>query len=52
MVPARPPANPSAETLVWRPDEREELTGSGVCWDAVYSKPITNDGANFKAKSD
>jgi hypothetical protein len=27
-------------------------TGGGVCWDAVYTKPITNDAANFKAKSD
>ena len=26
--------------------------GSGACWDAVYTKPIANDAANFKAKSD
>ena len=35
------------------PPVRVQLsTGSGGCWEAVYSQPITNNAANFKAKSD
>src|SRR5207249_1348214 len=26
--------------------------GSGMCWEAVYTTPLTNTGASFKAKSD
>jgi len=26
--------------------------GSGVCWEAVYSTPLANQAASFKAKSD
>jgi len=52
LVQGRGPRLPRPVLPLTPPVTVQLSTGSGACWDAVYTKPITNDAANFKAKSD
>ena len=52
FVQGRGPRLPHPALPLTPPVTAQLSTGGGACWDAVYTKPITNDAANFKAKSD
>lgn len=52
FVQGRGPRLPRPALPLTPPVTVQLSNGSGSCWDAVYTTPITNDAANFKAKSD
>jgi len=46
-------ANIGMPALPLTPPVRAQLLNSnGLCWDAVYSMPLMNDGTRFKARAD